>query len=35
MRRVLKKLWTGEPLGDLSTKEEDVSVKEIKEAALN
>ena len=32
MRRVMKKLWTGEPLGDLSTLEAEASVDEIKEA---
>jgi acetyl-CoA synthetase len=32
MRRVMKKLWTGEPLGDLSTLEAAASVDEIKEA---
>ncbi|MCX8176153.1 MAG: AMP-binding protein, partial [Candidatus Bathyarchaeota archaeon] len=32
MRRVMKKLWTGEPLGDLSTLEAEVSVDEVKEA---
>ncbi len=32
MRRVMKKLWTGEDLGDLSTIEDGASVDEIKEA---
>lgn len=32
MRRVMKKTWTGEALGDLSTIEEEASVDEIKEA---
>ncbi|MEM3673703.1 MAG: AMP-binding protein [Candidatus Bathyarchaeia archaeon] len=32
MRRVMKKLWTGETLGDLSTLEAEASVDEIKEA---
>lgn len=31
MRRVLKKLWIGEDLGDLSTIEEEASVDEVKE----
>jgi acetyl-CoA synthetase len=30
MRRVLKRLWTNEPLGDLSTIEEEASVEELK-----
>lgn len=32
MRRVMKSLWTGKDLGDLSTIEEEASVDEIKEA---
>lgn len=32
MRRVLRRLWTGEPLGDLSTIEEEASVDEVREA---
>lgn len=32
MRRVMKKLWTGEELGDLSTIEDGASVDEIKDA---
>ncbi|MGP3668249.1 MAG: AMP-binding protein [Candidatus Bathyarchaeota archaeon] len=32
MRRVMKKLWTGEPLGDLSTLEAEASVDEVREA---
>jgi len=32
MRRVLRRLWTGEPLGDLSTLEEEASIEEVKEA---
>lgn len=32
MRRVMKRTWTGEALGDLSTIEEEASVDEIKEA---
>lgn len=32
MRRVMKKLWTGEDLGDLSTIEDGASVEEIKDA---
>lgn len=32
MRRVLKRLWTGDPLGDLSTIEEEESVEEIRRA---
>ncbi len=32
MRRVLKKAWSGEELGDLSTIEEESSVEEVKEA---
>lgn len=32
MRRVLKRLWTGEPLGDLSTIEDEASIEEVKEA---
>ncbi|MCU7787585.1 AMP-binding protein [Pyrobaculum sp. 3827-6] len=32
MRRVMKRLWTGEPLGDLSTIEDEASVDEVREA---
>jgi len=32
MRRVLKRVWTGEPIGDISTIEEEASVEEVKEA---
>ena len=32
MRRVMKKLWMGEELGDLSTIEVEASVDEVKEA---
>ncbi|MCX8136890.1 acetate--CoA ligase [Pyrobaculum aerophilum] len=32
MRRVLKRLWTGEPIGDISTIEDEASVEEIREA---
>ncbi len=32
MRRVLRRLWTGEPLGDLSTLEEEASIEEVREA---
>ena len=32
MRRVMRKLWTGEELGDLSTIETEASVEEVKEA---
>jgi len=32
MRRIIKKLWRGEPLGDLSTLEAEASIHEIKEA---
>ncbi len=32
MRRVMRKLWTGEDLGDLSTIENEASVDEVKEA---
>ncbi len=32
MRRVMKKLWTGEDLGDLSTIEDGASVEEIRDA---
>lgn len=32
MRRVMRRLWTGEELGDLSTIETDVSVEEVREA---
>ena len=32
MRRVLKRLWLQEDLGDLSTIEEEVSVNEVREA---
>ncbi|VUT23789.1 MAG: acetate--CoA ligase [Candidatus Methanolliviera sp. GoM_oil] len=31
MRRIMKRLWTGEELGDLSTVEEDASVDEVRE----
>jgi acetyl-CoA synthetase len=34
MRRVMRKLWTGEELGDLSTIETEASVDEVKEAIL-
>jgi len=34
MRRVMKKLWMGEDLGDLSTIEEGASVEEVREAIL-
>nr|WP_258871954.1 hypothetical protein [Pyrobaculum aerophilum] len=32
MRRVLKRLWTGEPIGDISTIEDEASVEEVREA---
>ncbi len=32
MRRVLRKVWTGEELGDLSTLELEASIEEVKEA---
>ena len=32
MRRVMKKLWLGEDLGDLSTIEDGASVEEIRDA---
>jgi acetyl-CoA synthetase len=32
MRRVIKALWQGKEMGDLSTIEEEASVDEIKEA---
>jgi acetyl-CoA synthetase len=32
MRRVMRKLWMGEDLGDLSTIETEASVNEVKEA---
>ncbi|MEM1627355.1 MAG: AMP-binding protein [Sulfolobaceae archaeon] len=35
MRRVLKRLWTGEPLGDISTIEDEASIEEIKEVLKN
>jgi len=32
MRRVMKRLWLGEDLGDISTIEDGASVEEIREA---
>ncbi|MCS6788279.1 MAG: acetyl-CoA synthetase, partial [Aigarchaeota archaeon] len=32
MRRVMRRLWLGQELGDLSTLEEEASVEEIREA---
>lgn len=32
MRRVMKRLWTGVELGDISTIEEEASVEEIRDA---
>ncbi|MEM1598165.1 MAG: acetate--CoA ligase [Pyrobaculum sp.] len=32
MRRVLKRLWTGEPIGDVSTIEDEASIEEVREA---
>ena len=32
MRRVLKRVWTGEALGDVSTIEDEASIEEVKEA---
>jgi len=33
MRRVLKRVWTGEAVGDISTIEDEASIEEVKEAA--
>jgi acetyl-CoA synthetase len=32
MRRVLKRVWTGEAVGDVSTIEDEASIEEVKEA---
>jgi acetyl-CoA synthetase len=32
MRRVMRKLWLGEELGDLSTIETEASIEEVKQA---
>jgi len=32
MRRVLKRVWTGEAVGDISTIEDEASIEEVKEA---
>ncbi len=32
MRRVLKRIWSGEPLGDVSTIEEEASIDEVRDA---
>jgi acetyl-CoA synthetase len=34
MRRVLKRVWTGEAVGDVSTIEDEASIEEVKEAVL-
>ncbi len=33
MRTVLKRVWTGEAVGDISTIEDETSIEEVKEAA--
>ena len=32
MRRALKRVWTGEAVGDISTIEDEASIEEVKEA---
>jgi acetyl-CoA synthetase len=32
MKRVLKRVWTGEAVGDVSTIEDEASIEEVKEA---
>ncbi len=32
MRRVLKRVWTGEDVGDISTIEDEASIEEVEEA---
>ncbi len=32
VRRVLKRVWTGEAVGDVSTIEDEASIEEVKEA---